>query len=123
MTFVVTDDNHDRMNDFAKMMLAVFPGSILYLYTKPMEMINCLLDHQVDAVFAEAVMKETDGAQFLIALRERNSDMPVFVTADSDEYKDDVVWNDIAGYLIRPVSEDDLRNAVHSVLEQCDEND
>lgn len=46
MTFVITDDNRDRMNDFAQLMTSVFPGSVLYLYTEPMEVIGCLREYR-----------------------------------------------------------------------------
>ena len=59
MTFVITDDNRDRMNDFAQLMTSVFPGSVLYLYTEPMEVIGCLREHQVDAL--RNVMRPTQG--------------------------------------------------------------
>lgn len=108
MTFVITDDNRDRMNDFAQLMTSVFPGSVLYLYTEPMEVIGCLRDHQVDAVFAEAAMEEMEGVQLLFELRERVLDQPMFILADSDEYEDAAMWNDATGYLIRPISEEDL---------------
>ena len=77
-----------------------------------MEMIGCLREHQVDAVFIEAVMGENAGIQFLFELRERYPDIPAFILADSDEYEDDALWNDAIGYLIRPISEDDLRNVM-----------
>jgi two-component SAPR family response regulator len=88
--------------------------SVMYLYTEPMEVIGCLREHQVDAVFIEAVMGENAGIQFLFELRERYPDIPVFILADSDEYEDDALWNDATGYLIRPISEDDLRNVMRS---------
>ena len=116
MTFVITDDNRDRMNDFAQLMTSVFPGSVLYLYTEPMEVIGCLRDHQVDAVFAEAAMEEMEGVQLLFELRERVLDQPMFILADSDEYEDAAIWNDATGYLIRPISAEELRDAVESVL-------
>ena len=112
MTFVITDDNRDRMNNFIQVLLSIFPGSVLYLYTEPMEVIGCLREHQVDAVFMEAVMGENAGIQFLFELRERYPDIPAFILADSDEYEDDALWNDATGYLIRPISEDDLRNVM-----------
>ena len=116
MTFVVTDDDHDRMNDFTQLLTSVFQGSVLYLYTEPMEVIDCLRDHQVDAVFMEAAMEEMEGAQLLFELRERDLNQPVFILADSDEYEDAAMWNDATGYLIRPISAEELRDAVESVL-------
>ena len=116
MTFVVTDDDRDRINDFTQLLTSVFPGSVLYLYTEPMEVIGCLRDHQVDAVFMEAAMEELEGAQLLFELRERDLNQPVFILADSDEYEDAAMWNDATGYLIRPISAEELRDAVESVL-------
>ena len=112
MTFIVTDDNRDRMNNFIQVLLSIFPGSVLYLYTEPMEVIGCLREHQVDAVFIEGVMGEKAGIQFLFELRERYPDIPAFILADNDEYEVDALWNDATGYLIRPISEDDLRNVI-----------
>ncbi len=117
MTFAVTDDNPDRMNEFIQLLLSNFPGSILYLYRNPMEMVGCLRDHQVDAVFIEAVMKETEGSRLLFELREWNPDLPAFILADNDEYEDDAIWNDATDYLIRPISGEKLQDAVRSVLE------
>lgn len=116
MTFIVTDDNRDRMNDFAQLLTSVFPGSVLYLYTEPMEVIGCLRDHPVDVVFIEAAMEEMEGAQLLFELRERHYELPAFILADSDEYEDDAMWNDATGYLIRPILVEDLRDAVESAL-------
>ena len=116
MTFVVTDDNRDRMSDFTKLLASNFPGSVLYLYTDPMEVISCLRDHQVDAVFIEAAMEEMEGARVLFELRERNQSLPAFILADSDEYEDAAMLNDATGYLIRPISAEDLRNTVRSAL-------
>lgn len=117
MTFVVTDDNRDRMSGFTQLLASVFPGSILYWYTDPMEVIGCLRDHQVDAVFMEAAMEEMEGAQLLFELRERDPDQPAFILADSDEYEDAAMWNDATGYLIRPISAEELRDAVESALQ------
>ena len=118
MTFVVTDDNRDRMNDFTKLLLSTFPGSILYLYTKPKDVMLCLRDHQVDAIFIEASIKEMENAQFLFELRERNNELPAFILADNDEFKDNAIQNNADGYLIRPVSEGDLLNFVCFAMEQ-----
>lgn len=117
MTFAVTDDMRDRMDAFIQLLLSIFPGSILYLYTDPMDMIGCLRNHQVDVVFIEAVMGEMEVGQILFEIRERYQELPAFILADNDEYEDDAIWNDATGYLIRPLSGEELRNAVQSVLE------
>lgn len=92
---------------------------VLYLYTEPMEVIGCLREHQVDAVFIEAVMGENAGIQFPFELRERYPDIPAFILADSDEYEDDVLRNDATGYLIRPISENDLRNVMRPTQDRA----
>ena len=118
MTFVVTDDNRDRLNEFAQLLLSTFSGSILYLHTKPKEVIVCLRDHQVDAVFIEADMKEMTGTHLLLELRERNYELPAFILADIDEYENNDMRNNADGYLIRPISENKLLNSVRSAIEQ-----
>lgn len=122
MNFVVTDDNHDRLNDFAQLLLSIFTGSVLYLYTDPMEVIGHLRDHQTDAVFIEAAMEKMEGMQLIFEMREKKYELPAFILADSDEYEDNAMHNDAIGYLIRPISEDELRNAVWSVLEKSSES-
>ena len=122
MTFVVTDDNRDRLNGFTQLLLSTFPGSILYLFTKPKEVMVCLRDHQVDAVFIEADMNEMTGEQLLFELRERNHDLPAFILADSNEYENDAECNNADGFLIRPISEDKLLNVVQSKLKYSVEN-
>lgn len=115
MTFAVTDDNRDRMEDFIHSLFSNFPGSVLYVYTNPMDMLDCLRDHQVNAVFVEAVMEDVEGIRILVELRERTEELPVFILADNDEYEDDAIWNDATGYLIRPISGEELRNAVGGI--------
>ena len=118
MTFVVTDDNRDRLNDFTQLLLSTFHGSVLYLYLNPVEVINHLRDHQADAIFIEAFMKEMDGVQLIFELRKKKHELPTFILADSDKYKDIAMQNNADGYLIRPVSEDELQNVVQSAIEK-----
>lgn len=112
INLVVADHDRDRRNEFSQKLLSMFPGSVLYLYGDSMGVMGCLRDHQVDAVFIEATLEEMEGVQLLIELRERYPELPVFLLADNDAYEDDAIWNDATGYLIRPISEEELKNTM-----------
>lgn len=116
ISLVVTDHDSIRRNEFSQKLLSMFPGSVLYLYADSMGVIGCLREHQVDAVFIEAVLEEMEGVQLLIELRERYPELPVFLLADNDAYEDDAMWSDATGYLIRPITEEELKNAMRQKI-------
>ena len=112
MTFVIADNDRKRLQDTAELLSAVFPGSVLYLFRDPMLSAKCVMEHQVDAVFAEAQMHRVDGIGLLHALRVNWTELPVFILSDHDGYRKAAMEENATLYLTRPVTGERLKQAV-----------
>lgn len=93
-------------------MLSAFPGSVIYELSDPTQAKECIHSHEIDAVFIETEMERTDAMELLDGLKSLSKDVRVFMMADDDAFMLDAVWNDASGYLLRPLTAEELRMAV-----------
>ena len=118
MEFVVVDNDEARLRELTELLLDTFRGSTIHQYVDPMLSARCVVEHEVDAVFASARMVRVDGVALLHVLRANWPELPVFLLADDDEHREAAVAEGVSGYLRRPVTQESLTAAliVNSVL-------
>ncbi|MGM9650968.1 MAG: response regulator [Faecousia sp.] len=112
MTFVIADNDSERLNTMADLLTSAFPGSVLHLYRDPMLSAKCMMHRKVDAVFAEVQMQKVDGIGLLHVLRVNWPKLPVFLVSDTDRYKNAAASEGVTGYLTRPVTAEQLKRTV-----------
>lgn len=112
MTFVVADNDPVRMRGFTQLLLSVYPNSVIHEYVDPMLSASFILDHPVDAVFAETRMGRVDGVTLLHVLRVNRPTLPIFLLSDDESCREAAMAERTSGYLLRPVKAEDLRNTL-----------
>lgn len=115
MIFVTANNDREQLESLTKLLLAAFPGSVIYQHADPMLAPKSVQDNKVDAVFAEARMKRVDGLELLHILRKKKPDVPVFVLSETEEYRDEAIKQGADAYLLHPVTVQSLRSALLAV--------
>lgn len=117
MRFVVVDNDQARLQEVTGLLLTAFRGSTIHQYIDPMLSAKCVLEHEVDAVFASARMVRVDGVTLLHVLRANLPELPVFLLADNDDHREAAMAEGASGYLRRPVTAEALRDALMELLD------
>lgn len=112
MTFVVSSNNNNCLRDFTGVLFSAFPGSTVYAHMNVEETAECIRTHRVSAAFIDGAWDAADDFRLLCELRQSKADLPIYMFAGNDQYEEDAMWHEATGYLIRPVSPEELREAV-----------
>lgn len=112
MVFVTADSDRERLHTLTALLLSTFPGSTVHEHTDPVRSARCVMDRKVDAVLAEAGMRWIDGMSLPRFLRCHRQDIPVFILAESDGYREAALRDGADGYLVWPFTAEQLRSAV-----------
>lgn len=115
MIFVTVNNDRKQLREMTELLHAAFQGSIIYEYTDPMLSAKHIVNHPVDAVFAEADMKRVDGPTLLRVVRVHKPDLPVFIMSDGEAYRALALGQGADEYLVRPVTEEMLCTALRSL--------
>lgn len=112
MTFIVVDNNRERLGNMTELLFSAFPGSTIYKYVDPMLSAKCALDHTVDAVFAEACMGRVDGMTLLHVLHCNKPGLPVVILSDDEQYRQTAMNEGAREYLMRPFTVQQLQSTM-----------
>ena len=115
MVFVTADSCRPQLEKLTQLLISVFPGSTIYQHTDLCRVPHDVLNNKVDAVFLETEMDKTNGLDFLQMLRRKKSDLPVFIISQTEDLREEAAEAGVNEYLIQPVTEQQLRDAIRSV--------
>ena len=78
-----------------------------------------VLNNHVDAVFLEAEMDKTEGFDFVQMLRRKKSNLSIFIISETEERREEALEAGANDYFVRPVTEQQLRDAFRAVNRIC----
>ena len=93
--------------------------SVVATFQKPKEALECLEEEKPDLVFLDVAMPEMSGFDILKQLKNPNFEI-VFATG-FDEYAIEAIKHCAIGYLVKPIDNDELVEAVNKAKENIAE--
>lgn len=120
MTFVTAGSDRARLERLTKLLVSSFPGSTIYQHTDPLRVPHDVLSNRVNAVFLEAEMEKANGIELMRMLHRQKPETPVFILAGAEAFCEEAAEAGAAGYILHPVSEQILKEAMLSVRGQGD---
>ena len=115
MTFVAVDSNRKRLTELTSLLLAAFPGSVIYQHTDPMKVPKDVRNNHVDAVFAQIDMGNLGGTELTRILRAERANLPVFLLTDDQWGDRPSPENNGTACLARPLSAELLRESLKGI--------
>ena len=117
MIFVTADNCRVRLGRLTQRLVAAFPGSTIYQHTDLLRVPHDVLSHKVDAVLL-GVSPEQQGALGLTEkLCRQKPDVPVFITSETEAFRDAAEESGARGYVVLPDGEaqllEELRTVTH----------
>ena len=112
MIFVTVDSCRTHQEKFTKLLLATFPGSVVYQHLTINHVSHDVLYNKVDAVFVEAELQQVNGLPLIQMLRKQKPNLPVFIISKSNCSCESVVEADANGYFVLPDHEQQLLEAI-----------
>jgi two-component system LytT family response regulator len=120
MTAIIVDDEHDGIRTLKKMLELNCPDvEIAATCSNPNDAIKTLEEIKPDLVFLDVRMPGKSGVELLAELSEIDFEV-IFVTAH-DEYMLQALQFSAVDYLMKPVDEDRLQEAVQRVKKRLNE--
>lgn len=114
MIFVTADSNRTHLERLTKLLVSAFPGSTIYQHINPLHAPRDVLNNKIAGVFLEAEMDKVSGIDLMQMLRRQKPDIPVFILSRTEEFRDEAMEAGADGYLLYPISEQTLKDAVLS---------
>ena len=96
-------------------MVSVFPGSTIYQHTDLCRVPHDVLNNNVDAVFLETEVDESNSLDFVRMLRRQKKSLPVFIISQTEDLREEAAEAGANDYFVQPVTEQQLRDAIRSV--------
>ena len=115
MIFVTADSCRSQLEGLTQLLISVFPGSTIYQHTDLCRVPHDVLNNNVDAVFLETEVDESNSLDFVQMLRRQKSDVPVFIISQTEDLREKAAEAGVNDYFVQPVTEQQLREAIRSV--------
>ena len=112
MVFVTADSCRAQLEKLTRILVSAFPGSTVYQHTDLFRVPHDVLNHKVDAVFMEAETDKTNGLSFLRMLRKQKPNVPVFIIAKTESFREEAEAAGAAGSFVLPGGEQQLLDAI-----------
>ena len=119
MIFVTADSCRSQLEGLAQRLVSALPGSTIYQHTDLCHVLRDVLNNHVDAVFLEAEMDKTEGFDFVQMLRRKKSNLSIFIISETEERREEALEAGANDYFVRPVTEQQLRDAFRAVNRIC----
>jgi two-component system LytT family response regulator len=116
MKAIIVDDEQ-KSAELLQLKLARFcpEVEVVQLFTEAAPVVDEVLNHPPDVLFLDIEMPETDGLNIAKQVKDRTE--IVFVTA-YEKYSIEALRIAVLDYLLKPVSEDELRNCIKRLHEK-----
>ena len=112
MVFVTADSCRPQLERLTQLLVSAFPGSTIYQHTDVLRVPHDVLNNRVDAVFLEAETGKTNGPDFMKMLRRQKPDVPVFIIARNEGFRQKAEAEGVDGSFILPDGEQQLLDAI-----------
>ena len=115
MIFVTGDSYRSQLERLTQLLVSAFPGSTVYQHTDLNRVPRDVLNHKVDAVLLEAKTGKTSGLDFMRMLRRHKPDVPVFIIAKTEDFREEAEAAGANGCFVLPEGERQLLDAIRRV--------
>ena len=115
MIFVMLDSSKTQQERLTKLLLASFPGSVIYQHLNAQHASHDVLCNKVDAVFLEAGMEKANGLPLIQILRRQKPELPVFIIAKTNGFHENADDVGVNGYFVLPDQEQQLLEAIRLI--------
>lgn len=112
MNILVVDDRQLAVNGMLRKLAAIGPEMNVTGLTSSPEALTWALEHHPDVVFTDIEMPVLGGLEFAKQIRELSPSTNIIFTTAHAEYALDAHGLYPSGFLMKPVSEEDLRAAL-----------
>ena len=112
MVFVTADSYRPQLERLTKILVSAFPGSTIYQHTDLLHVPHDVLNHRVDAVFLEAETDKTNGLDFMKKLHRQKPNVPIFIIAKTEEFREEAEAAGANGCFVLPDCEQQLLDAI-----------
>ena len=105
MKFVTADSCRIQLEKLTQLLVSAFPGSTVYQHTNLSHVPHDVLNNRVDAVFLEAEIGKTNSMDLVKMLHRQKPDLPVFIIAKTDDFREKAVEAGADGCFVLPDGE------------------
>ena len=116
MIFVTSDSCRPQLERLTKILVSSFPGSTIYQHTDLLRVPHDVLSHKVDAVLLGVNSERKCVLDMVRNLHRQKPDMPVFITAQTEVFREDAEQAGANGYVVLPDGESQLLEVMRSVI-------
>ena len=110
---IVTASNcREDLARLTQLLLSAFPGSTIYQHTELCRVPHDVLNNKVDAVLLDAEMDDANSSDFVRMLRRKKTNIPVFIIAKAEDFREEAMDAGADGYFVLPDSEELLLRAI-----------
>lgn len=113
MNFGVVNENSTELRKMTDTLLSLYPGGVVYEYTKPNEILIQIRSGILNAVFLELKAKNTQGPELVRKIRSINANIPVVVSAEDDSLLEETMWNGASSFFVKPLLPEQIKSALN----------
>ena len=108
---VVNRDSKGRRN-LTNLLLSLYPGCVVYELEEPGDILSCLREHTVDAVFWELTGNDSQDMGLLNVIRTQHQGTLLGICANDDTLLDEAMWNGASMFFIKPLLPEQITTAL-----------
>ena len=112
LIFVTASNCREDLARLTQLLLSAFPGSTIYQHTELCRVPHDVLNNKVDAVLLDAEMDDANSSDFVRMLRRKKTNIPVFIIAKAEDFREEAMDAGADGYFVLPDSEELLLRAI-----------
>ena len=114
MIFVTASHCREELAKLTQLLLSAFPGSTIYQHAELYRVPHDVLRNRVNAVLLDAEMDQSNGLDVVRMLRKQKTNVPVFMIAKADDFREEALDAGADGYFVLSDSEELLLEAIQS---------
>lgn len=122
MKILLVDDEKMVLSLLRECVENVLPDAEIFPFVKAREALDFAVSSRIDIAFLDINMGAIDGVTMAKQLQEINPKTNIIFCTGYSEYMSDALKMYCSGYLLKPVSEDDVREAVTHLRYPVEEN-
>lgn len=112
LIFVTASNCREELARLTQLLLSAFPGSTIYQHAELYRVPHDILNNRVDAVLLDAELDNPNGLDFVRMLRKQKTNVPVFMIAKAEDFREEALDAGADGYFVLPNSEELLLAAI-----------
>ena len=116
MIFVTADSCRPQLERLTKILVSSFQGSTIYQHTDLLRVPHDVLSHKVDAVLLGVDTERKCVLDLVRNLHRHKPDMPVFITSQTEAFREEAEQAGANGYVVLSDDESQLLEVVRSVI-------